>query len=71
MCVCVRPSRAGLSQASYSPDEYNFKDEDLNVGVSIEERGFNPCVHGSEGCVVLIHKMRVCMHEHSHLRLSS
>lgn len=61
VCVCVGPSSDGLSQALHSPDKYNFKDQDINVGVSIIARGFNPCVRASNGCGAQVHKMWACV----------
>lgn len=69
VCVCVGPSSDGLSQALHSPDKCNFKDQDINVGVSIIVRGFNPCVRASKGCGAQVHKMGVCMHKHLHVSL--
>lgn len=62
VCVCVGPSSDGLSQAVHSPDKCNFKDQVINVGVSIIARGFNPCIHAREGCGAQVHKMQcVCV----------
>lgn len=59
----MRPNSDGLSQALYSPDKSNFKDQDINVGVSITLCGFT--IHVSMPVVVAVHRyakrMGVCM----------